>query len=176
MPSDESNNSPPRDLHLWLWAGVTPIVFAAVVATLIQGEPQLLQLLLGKEVLAEGKTGGLVEHLTVLILVPGIIAGLLAVFFWSRRLPPCCRRGRLMLAGWFLVWSLACIYFAGEEASWGQHALGYDTPQWVTQALGSVGLINDQANRICTTPAVGSIKNRGPWWRYLSYSVGSSSP
>ena len=51
---------------------------------------------------------GIIEHLTVLVLVPGILAGLLALVRYSGRPTP-----RFMIL-WILSWSLSCIYFAGE--------------------------------------------------------------
>ncbi|MBX3363784.1 MAG: hypothetical protein KF866_03375 [Phycisphaeraceae bacterium] len=65
---------------------------------------------------------GLFEHLTVAVLIPGIIAGIYALVRYRRRLP------RLYLQGYLALWILACIYFAGEEASWGQWYFGWETP------------------------------------------------
>ena len=74
---------------------------------------------------------GIIEHLTVLVLVPGILAGLLALVRYSGRPTP-----RFMVL-WILSWSLACIYFAGEEASWGQWYFNWETPDFING-------INDQ--------------------------------
>jgi hypothetical protein len=64
---------------------------------------------------------GLFETGTVLFLVPTAILSF-RVFLRRRLLP----RG----FGWYmLVLALAAVYFAGEEASWGQHWLGFRTPQ-----------------------------------------------
>jgi len=32
---------------------------------------------------------------------------------------------------WILSWSLSCIYFAGEEASWGQWYFNWETPDFI---------------------------------------------
>ena len=74
---------------------------------------------------------GIIEHLTVLVLIPGILAGLLALFRYSGHPTP-----RFMIL-WILSWSLACIYFAGEEASWGQWYFNWKTPDFMAG-------INDQ--------------------------------
>jgi hypothetical protein len=66
---------------------------------------------------------GLVEWLTVIVLLPGIAAALFALARWRRRLP------HPLLGPWILLWSLACIYFAGEEASWGQWLFHWQTPE-----------------------------------------------
>lgn len=65
---------------------------------------------------------GLFEHLTVVVLVPGILSGLYTFWNYRDRLPS------PYLGYWVMAWSLACIYFAGEEASWGQWYLGWETP------------------------------------------------
>lgn len=65
---------------------------------------------------------GLFEHLTVIVLVPGVLAGLYTFRNYRDRLP------NRFLGYWVLAWSLACIYFAGEEASWGQWYFGWKTP------------------------------------------------
>lgn len=75
---------------------------------------------------------GAIEHLTVVVLVPGILFGLYA--FWGSR-------DRLpfpILRYWVLAWSIACIYFAGEEVSWGQWYFRWDTPEFLAK-------LNDQS-------------------------------
>ncbi len=72
--------------------------------------------------------GGLFEHLTVLMCLPGIFAG-----FWMMAKSP---RPRAFFA-WVLAWTLALVYFAGEEASWGQWYFGWETSESFAQ-------INDQ--------------------------------
>lgn len=67
--------------------------------------------------------GGLIEKLTVVILIPGIIAGLYTFFKYRKFMQP------WWTAYWLLMWSMACIYFAGEEISWGQWLFQWDTPE-----------------------------------------------
>jgi len=60
------------------------------------------------------------EHGSVFVPLLGFVAGMYTVV-----------RGRFparWLRWWFLGWTLACLYLAGEEASWGQHYFGWDTP------------------------------------------------
>lgn len=71
---------------------------------------------------------GLFEHLTVLMCLPGICAG---IYIMAVIVPP--RR----FFAWTLAWTLALVYFAGEEASWGQWYFGWETPE-------SFAEINDQ--------------------------------
>lgn len=62
---------------------------------------------------------GIVENATWLVLIPGIIAGFIA--FSQRRYFPDAR------LGWTtLLCTFACIFFAGEEISWGQHFFGWE--------------------------------------------------
>lgn len=74
---------------------------------------------------------GLVENLTVIVLIPGILAGFYALARYRRTLPS------RWIAAWVLAWTLACIYFAGEECSWGQWYFGYATPE-------PIAALNDQ--------------------------------
>jgi hypothetical protein len=73
---------------------------------------------------------GLVETGTVIILIPAIYYGVL--IFKTRKLLPV-----IYLTPWYFIITLACFYFAGEEISWGQHLIGWDTPE-------SIKEINDQ--------------------------------
>jgi len=38
---------------------------------------------------------------------------------------------------WLVLLLLATVYFAGEEISWGQHLLGWETPQWYQTLTGN---------------------------------------
>jgi hypothetical protein len=70
---------------------------------------------------------GAVEHLTVMVLIPGIGFGLYAFWRFRERLP------HPILGYWVLAWTLACLYFAGEEASWGQWYFRWDTPDFIAK-------------------------------------------
>jgi len=72
-----------------------------------------------------GSRRDLLEVLTVVVLLPAVVLGAM-IFLRRRELP----RG----VGWLMLLAgLAALYFAGEEASWGQHWLGYGTPQAVAR-------------------------------------------
>ncbi len=106
---------------------VTPIL--SIVATLevailtaaayfgTHEEQGLLWLIIRKE--------AMVEWLTVLVLIPGGVTAL-AAYRMRDRFP----------ARWLGVWMLLCalglFYFAGEEASWGQHVFVWTPPEGVT--------------------------------------------
>ncbi len=69
---------------------------------------------------------GFVENGTVAVL---LLAVVFLVFAWRQRswLP----NGRL--GTWLVFCVLGCVIFAGEEAAWGQHWFGWDTPEFVTR-------------------------------------------
>ena len=121
-----SGDSPTRSrLMFWLSILIPPLVpVMLVVAAAI--DPAIAHRMTAKE-------KGIVEHLTVLVLIPAILAGLWGAWVAHRhKLTP-----KWWLPGWFVMWSLACLYFAGEEISWGQHYFGWEAPESISQ-------INDQ--------------------------------
>ena len=66
---------------------------------------------------------GLIENLTVVLLLWAVICTALVIF----------RSGNsLDLTGKFflVLYCLGCFYFAGEEASWGQHWFGWETGEY----------------------------------------------
>ena len=92
-------------------------------------DPELMRLYTAKDDDIPG--GGLIENLTVIILIPGIIAGLWAFLSYRNNMLPHWTKY------WLLIWVLACTYFAGEEASWGQWYFEWETPELFSE-------INDQ--------------------------------
>jgi hypothetical protein len=76
-----------------------------------------------------GETG-IVEIGTLLALVAAVCAGVSAVRA-SSSLPT------RWLRYWLLALLAATLYFAGEEMSWGQHLLGWGTPEWFAQWTGN---------------------------------------
>jgi hypothetical protein len=96
----------------WLWLPIAAIVIE--LGFRIINEP-LYRTLWQSEL-------GPVETGTVVVLLPGIIAGLFALRY-TQLLP------MRWLVGWLVVMILGSTYFGGEEASWGQHWLGWETPE-----------------------------------------------
>jgi hypothetical protein len=112
-------NQPIKDLPAWWWAGIP----AAMLLLTLYGyftSAELMALLIRRDEHPDG--GGIAEHGTILILLPGIVAGIAILRHYRDRLP-------LWLVGWLLGWILACVYFAGEEASWGQHYFRWVAPE-----------------------------------------------
>ena len=105
---------------LWLWLPVVFFVFifgSAIVSNYVHDNYFAGEL-------------GIIELATPIMLVPAIIAGFL-IFINREKLVT------KQLGYWILLVTLACIYFAGEEISWGQHLIGWGTPEWVKE-------VNDQ--------------------------------
>ena len=64
--------------------------------------------------------GGIFEHLTVVACFPGIFAGFCIIAM----------RPHSRVRFWYIaIWTAALVYFAGEEASWGQWYFGWETPE-----------------------------------------------
>jgi len=114
---NQSQKHPPQDLPALLWA-VFPPLMVLLLILLASVNPELFELMLAKDV-----DGGIVEHATVLILLPGIAAGFAVFFFHRQHLP------YPWLGWWVLMWTLACIFFAGEEISWGQWFFEWKSPE-----------------------------------------------
>jgi hypothetical protein len=114
-------NSPPTesDLPRWLWLWFPLLMVVALVVSKVLGEDTYEALMRTEN--------SLVELGTVVVLVVAVVAGV-RLFLRRRELP------ERWLAGWVLLLTLGCIYFAGEEASWGQHFFHWGTPE----ALASV--------------------------------------
>ncbi len=123
-PKDDLRKQP--DLPFCIWA-ILPLAAWLILAPIVLFAPGLSRLIFR----LDHHGGGLIEHGTVLILLPGIAAGI-TVFVRALR------SGRMRLEKfWFLAWALACIYFAGEEISWGQHFFQWSTPE-------AIESLNDQ--------------------------------
>ncbi|MCD4699710.1 MAG: hypothetical protein K8R91_03945, partial [Phycisphaerae bacterium] len=102
-----------RVLPVWLWLGL-PLASIALRVVV----PAILDVQGWKRLMTEEL--GLIQNLTVVFLLPAVVVGVL-IFLRRRELP----RG----VGWImLLAALGALYFAGEEASWGQHWIGYGTP------------------------------------------------
>ncbi len=95
------------------------VIFFAIVYNAIY-DPMQVHLWASKDSV-DG--AGLAEQLTVIVLIPGILIALYGFFRFRNRLED--KKPAL----WLLMWALACIYFAGEEVSWGQWYFQWDTPE-----------------------------------------------
>ena len=115
-----------REDRFSLFATLSSIIVALGIVLYAWLDPAGFKVHLAKD----GLGSGIIEHLTVIILVPGILSGI-RTFLLRGKLP------HRLTGYWVLAWTTACIYFAGEEASWGQWYFNWETPEFVRS-------INDQ--------------------------------
>lgn len=102
---------------------------------------------------------GLIENGTVLLLIPAAVFMLMAAWrYWHSK---SYRNGgsqlnvnptNKLVAVWFLLGAIVCIGFAGEEASWGQHWVGWESPEYFVennrQGETNVHNLNKQLGRV----------------------------
>ncbi len=113
---------PEPELPRWLWLWFPPVIVAVLFGSKLVGE-EAYEATMRTE-------NSVVELGTVVLLVVAVVVGT-RLFLRRRELP------YRWLGAWTLLLTLGCVYFAGEEASWGQHYFGWSTPE----ALASM---NDQ--------------------------------
>ncbi|NIA70876.1 hypothetical protein HBA54_19945 [Pelagibius litoralis] len=118
-----SAESLPQVLYLWM-----PLAVAAVLIFLAHYDLAFYRVYIGSEEV------GALEFAHV--VVP-----LISVIYCLRILRmPEARADRLIVI-WIVLGMLGCIYIAGEEASWGQHYVGWSTPEF-WQAVNDQGETN----------------------------------
>jgi hypothetical protein len=110
-------------IAFWLSLFISLFLFAFLLIN-----PEDFKLFLAKDGSA---SGGLVEELTVIVLLPAIFLGFIS--FWKFKKSSVIPNP----AYWVLIWTLAILYFAGEEASWGYWYFHWDTPEVIME-------LNDQ--------------------------------
>jgi hypothetical protein len=113
--SDDRNG---RELPRWVWIGIPWAFLAAMPVVRLIDHDLHHRLFKTKE--------GFTEWATVVVLLPGLWAG---VGIWRRRRTLPARS----LVAWLGVVTLAALYFAGEEMSWGQHLLHWSTPDFLAR-------------------------------------------
>lgn len=105
-------NTYPEDLPKWLWLWV-PVMVALF--------PYMIRLInIDTDSYVFGEYG-IIENLTFVILFMAIILGVKALMKMNAFEFP-------VFKFWISLLVLGCIYYAGEEVSWGQHWFGWDTP------------------------------------------------
>ena len=106
------------ELKSWLWLWLPVALFMLIFGTAIVSKYVHKTFFVGEF--------GVIELATPIMLVPAIIAGF--IIFINRE-----KFVTKQLSYWILLVTLACIYIAGEEISWGQQLVGWGTPEWVKQ-------------------------------------------
>lgn len=132
MTSSQENTGPaiPADPDRlpriwWLWL---PLAVALALLLLGQYAPQFYDRWIGSE------DRGLLELSHVVVPLASMLLAIKILFM------PQLRETRT-LYGLVALIAIACLYIAGEEASWGQHYLGWATPE-VWQTLNDQGETN----------------------------------
>ena len=105
---------------LWLW-------FPPLLALLVIGVKLFAPALYDSVI--EGELG-LTELATPVVALAGVYFGVRTVLLSRGRVP-------LLFTGWLLATTLGCLYFAGEELSWGQQLFQWQTPD-------EIAALNDQ--------------------------------
>ncbi|MBH62128.1 MAG: hypothetical protein CL569_06700 [Alphaproteobacteria bacterium] len=119
IPSDTDES---RILPAWAWAWLPIGLVAGVLAWRIVDESSY-------RAHFENELG-FAENGTAVLLIPGIYAALI-VWRLRERLP------FRLLGFWYGLVGLGCVYFAGEELSWGQSLFHWETPELLER-------VNDQ--------------------------------
>lgn len=118
MLINKNNN----EVHVCLWLWLPIVLFVIIFGTAI----------ISRDVYDTFFTGelGIIELATPILLIPALISGF--IIFINRK-----KLVLKQLGAWALLMTLACVYFAGEEISWGQQLVGWGTPEWIKE-------VNDQ--------------------------------
>ena len=116
-------SSDPDRLPRWAWLWL-PLALAVVLIVIAHAAPEFYAVWLGSE------ERGMLELSHVLIPLAGFFLSLRILFM------PQVRRFKWLWL-WVILAALGCLYIGGEEASWGQHYLQWETPEAWEQ-------INDQ--------------------------------
>jgi hypothetical protein len=109
-----------KDLKPAIWLGLPLASFLFCVSVAVFGGPDIYLRWISRS------ESAYLEHSTVVMLIPAFIMAFW-LFFHSKHF---FGRG---LRFWVLLWALGSFYFAGEEASWGQHYFHWHTPDWVAK-------------------------------------------
>jgi len=136
-----------RELPVWLFLWL-PLVMLIVPFILNGFFPDAAEFYFRKE-------SGFIENATVFFLAIAL--------FYSVRLCVFLKQSPLsqqvpLLRAWVIIYTLGCIYFLGEEISWGQHLFNWATPEgWMEfndqqeTNLHNTSAIFDQLPRLLVT-------------------------
>ncbi|MCY4420058.1 MAG: hypothetical protein OXC42_02220 [Gammaproteobacteria bacterium] len=103
-----------KDLSKLIWVALPVVVFLVPYLSRMGG--------IGADLYLYGEDGW-IEILTVIFLLVAIFFGV--TFLLLNKVP-----SHGWIRWWMVLLILGSIYFAGEEASWGQHFLGFSTPEY----------------------------------------------
>lgn len=124
MPKKQSEI---RDLPQWLTIGLPLTTLALIPMAFVS--PELFETVIAYESTRFHEEGALaiLENLTVVLLMPAIIAGMVIWVYHRKKCP------ERWVSYWILGWTAALVFFAGEEISWGQWFFHWTTPEWFAE-------------------------------------------
>ena len=105
------------ELSLFTWA-VMPFALLILLVIWTFTIPEMVP----EAFLDDLEGGGIVEHGTVIFLMGAVFAGVWTLIRYRRALP------NKLIVAYVLLWTIAALFFAGEEASWGQHYFNWESP------------------------------------------------
>jgi hypothetical protein len=111
------------DLHPWLWLWFPQILIIFQYALYFYDRTLYRKIIIGEQALVELSTA---------------VLALIAFLIGLRLLRRIGQFPGLVVRAWVVMVVLACLYFAGEEISWGQQLLEWETPQ-------AIARLNDQS-------------------------------
>ncbi|MGR9089689.1 MAG: hypothetical protein ACU85U_03800 [Gammaproteobacteria bacterium] len=109
-----------RDLHplIWLWSIPVPLLIH-LSARQLDPDNRFFSTWIESE-------SGLIENATALLLLPATALAITLAFRCHQQF------GRAFFI-WFAGFAIMCFGFAGEEVSWGQHWLGWNSPEYFAE-------------------------------------------
>ena len=110
-----------RDLPRWLWLWA-PLIYVTLHFVLAGISHEAYMRYLG------GGEMGNNELLTMALLIIAVGIGLHTLWV-MRGLNGANGKGDWRLWVWIILGTLGCVYFGGEEASWGQHLIGWESSE-----------------------------------------------
>ena len=110
---------PARDLPVWLWLYLPAGLVILQLFTVIIFDSQTYALLMEGEL-------GFIENLTVALILGAAVTGILV---FNQRFYFTFQKFKFFI----ILFIAGCIYIAGEETSWGQHYLQWETPERVME-------------------------------------------
>ncbi|HVS08249.1 MAG TPA: hypothetical protein VMS76_00150, partial [Planctomycetota bacterium] len=138
------------ELPAWLWLAFPPLMLALAILCRAAGS-EVFERWMRTET-------GVIELGTIAVLLVAIAAG--GALALRRRPFP-----RPWMRPFVVIFTLGCLFFAGEEASWGQHVFKWSTPETWARAndqqetnlhnLTGIGALLDQLPRTLLTIAAG---------------------
>lgn len=115
MPRHKSDDLPK---WIWLWCMPVPLIIH-LAARYLDSDGEFFARMIESE-------SGIIENGTALILIPAAAIGFQLGWRFFRS------HGAAYLL-WFGAFGLMCFGFAGEEISWGQHWVGWNSPEFFVE-------------------------------------------